>query len=79
MFSPVEINRRLTFDRNGQPEHALSSEQVYSRNPLQQMLLSKDDLASVESGLERLTRALTPRLERYKVELFIHLCEMLDD
>ena len=45
---------------------------------MQHLLLDENILASVQSGLSRLGRALQPRLERYKVELFINLCEMLD-
>ena len=39
---------------------------------------SGEALRRVDAGLNRLARAITPRLERYKVELFIYLCEMLD-
>ena len=39
----------------------------------------ENTLSLVDSGLNRLTYALHARLERYKVELFIHLCEMLED
>ena len=36
-------------------------------------------LSEVSSGLQRLERAVHPRIERYKVELFIHLCTMLEE
>ena len=37
--------------------------------------LNAQQLSSIEQGLERLEGALKPRLERYIVELLIHLCE----
>ena len=66
----------MTFGR----EKSQNSQQVYPQeaNPMQHLLLDENILASVQSGLSRLGRALQPRLERYKVELFINLCEMLD-
>ena len=39
----------------------------------------ENTLSLVDSGLDRLSYALHARLERYKVELFIHLCEMLEE
>ena len=45
---------------------------------MQHLLIDEQSLDRVASGFERICRALTPRLERYKVELFIHLCEGLE-
>ena len=43
-----------------------------------QGMFDEETMARVDAGFDRLSRALTPRLERYKVELFINLCQMLE-
>ena len=67
-------DRRLTFGRQTAQNSVDPNE-----NPMQHLLLDENILDSVDTGLSRLSRALQPRLERYKVELFINLCEMLED
>ena len=36
-------------------------------------------LKCAEQGLARVEKVCAPYLEKYRVELLIHLCEMLDD
>ena len=36
-------------------------------------------LKCAEQGFQRVERVCAPYLEKYRVELLIHLCEMLDD
>lgn len=40
---------------------------------------SEENLSRIDAGLKRLQYALSPRIERYKVEFFIFLCEALND
>jgi len=45
---------------------------------MQYLLEDEEAVARIDEGFGRLCNAIAPRLERYKVELFIHLCEALE-
>ena len=66
--------RRMTFGKHN-PAGEMQR-QTFVEEQSEEM--DEQVLDQINSGLGRLTRAITPRLERYKVELFIHLCEMLE-
>ena len=42
------------------------------------LIEDEEAVARIDEGFSRLSNAISPRLERYKVELFIHLCEALE-
>lgn len=73
----INQDRRLTFGR--QTDQNSVSQAANDESPQLHIMLDDNILESVSVGLERLGRALQPRLERYKVELFINLCEILDE
>lgn len=45
---------------------------------MQYLLEDEEAIARIDEGFSRLCNAISPRLERYKVELFIHMCEALE-
>ena len=73
----INQDRRLTFGR--QTGQNSVSQAANDESPQLHVMLDDNILESVSVGLDRLVRALQPRLERYKVELFINLCEILDE
>ena len=73
----INQDRRLTFGR--QTGQNSVSQAANNESPQLHIMLDDNILESVSVGLDRLVRALQPRLERYKVELFINLCEILDE
>ena len=74
----INQDRRLTFGRQT-GQNSVSQAAMDESPQLHNIMLDENILESVSVGLDRMSRALQPRLERYKVELFIKLCEILDD